>query len=161
MFLSFIFLIFEARGAIYFREHIKKLINSNLPTVKKGIEIVKFVLNNLTYMHYFVTLVLCILTIFNPFFDAILLLVELYRRSETFAAMVDAISSTLDQLVVVLLFTFICTYVLTTFFYFYRAENDYPAECTSLYHCFSFSLDIGFRSDSGLAGYADDEDSIL
>lgn len=91
--------------------------------------IVAFMWDNLTYFHYVVALFLCVLTIFNPFFDAVLLLVELYRRSETFSAIVDAITATLDQLLVVMLFTLICTYVLTTFLYYYRASRDYPDQC--------------------------------
>lgn len=80
-------------------------------------------------MHYLIIIILSILTIFNPFFDAILLLVELNRRSETFSAIIDAITSTIDQLVVVLLFFLVCTYTFATFLYYYRAENDYPDQC--------------------------------
>lgn len=49
----------------------------------------------------------------------------------------------------------VCTYVLTTFLYYYRASIDYSSECSTLYNCFVFSIDLGFRADAGIAGYND------
>lgn len=79
--LSLLFLILEVKGAIYFREHMQEIYHADLTRFQKIKLVAKFIWDNLTYFHYFVTLMLCILTIFNPFFDAVLLMVELYRRS--------------------------------------------------------------------------------
>lgn len=41
------------------------------------------------------------------------------------------------------------------------AEISFSSECSTLYNCFVFSLDLGFRTDSGVAGYTDSSDTIL
>lgn len=45
--------------------------------------------------------------------------------------------------------------------YFYRASTDYADQCTNLYHCFVFSLDLGFRADAAIVGFLDSPDTIL
>lgn len=138
-----------------------RIYESDLPLKEKLREGGKFVWENLAYFHYLIVLVMALLAMFNPFFDAIILILELNRRSETFSATISAISETLDQLLIVLLFTLIATYILTALLYYERASSDFPAECSTFYYCFVFSIDIGFRADAGLVGYADDEDTIL
>ena len=120
-----------------------------------------FLWRNLTYFYYGVIVIITILSMFNPFFDALLLIAELNRRSETFAATISAISATLDQLLVVLMFMFISTYVLTGILYYDRAAAQFPVECATLYNCFVFSVDVGFKQDAGLAGYVDDSDTLF
>ena len=79
--LSFMFLVMEVRGAVYFKQHVYQLYSAEVPRWQKFKQIVKFLWNNLSYFHYLFTLILSILSLFNPFFDALLLIVELNRRS--------------------------------------------------------------------------------
>ena len=56
---------------------------------------------------------------------------------------------------IILLFTFVSTFMVTSFLYFYRASYDYPDQCATLYNCFVYALDIGFKQDAGISGAVD------
>jgi hypothetical protein len=45
--------------------------------------------------------------------------------------------------------------MVTSFLYFYRASYDYPDQCATLYNCFVYALDIGFKQDAGISGAVD------
>jgi hypothetical protein len=93
--------------------------------------------------------------IFNPLFDSLVLVLELFRRSETFFIILKAIKETMDQLCVVLLINLILTYILASILYFYYGSGDYVPNCGSLYYCFIFALSIGFKADAGFVGAYD------
>jgi hypothetical protein len=112
-------------------------------------------LENLDYLHYFFTMLLAVLGIFNPFFDSLVLVLELFRRSETFFIILKAIKETMDQLCVVLLINTILTYILASILYFYYGSRDYSVNCGTLYYCFVFALSIGFKQDAGFVGLYD------
>lgn len=79
--LSFIFLLLEIRGAVYMQETIGGIIESNVKTMEKVKAILSLFFDNLGYMHYSFLVVLAVLSIFNPIFDSIILILELFRRS--------------------------------------------------------------------------------
>ena len=100
-------------------------------------------------------MLLAILGIFNPLFDSLVLVLELFRRSETFFIILKAIKETMDQLCVVLLINLILTYILASILYFYYGSGDYADNCQTLYYCFIFALSIGFKADAGFVGLYD------
>lgn len=100
-------------------------------------------------------MILAILGIFNPFFDSLVLVLELFRRSETFFIILKAIKETMDQLCVVLLINLILTYILASILYFYYGSGNYYQNCSTLYYCFIFALSIGFKADAGFVGLYD------
>ena len=113
-------------------------------------------LENLDYLHYFFVVLLAIFSIFNPLFDSLILVLELFRRSETFFIIFKAIKETMDQLCVVLLINLILTFILASILYFYYGSRvDYSANCGTLYYCFVFALSIGFKADQGFVGLYD------
>ena len=154
---SLIFFVLEMKGAEYLRLAFEKIVsNPKLNCFQKFVEEVYLCFTNLSYFHYLWIFIFGILACFCPFFDSIILIMELYRRSETFSSIIKAIVSSIDQLMVVLLLTLVCTYILTSILYYYNGVDNYPTECSTLYYCFVFSLDNGFRADAGLVGYTDD-----
>lgn len=127
--LSAFFLYLEIRGAVYMQETIKGIIDSDVKRIEKLKVILSLFVENLDYLHYFFTMMLAVLGIFNPLFDSLVLVLELFRRSETFFIILKAIKETMDQLCVVLLINLILTYILASILYFYYGSGDYKQNC--------------------------------
>lgn len=71
--LSLIFFGLEIRGAVYMKEAITKIVESKYTTWEKTKSILKLVNDNPSYLYYFFAFIVLILSLFNPFFDAVLL----------------------------------------------------------------------------------------
>lgn len=79
--------------------------------------------NNLDYYYYILMTLLLLFGLLNPFFDTIVLLVEFFKRNDTFAEIGRAIKESLLQLLVVLLIYFLANYILLMYLYYmYYAE---------------------------------------
>lgn len=148
--MAVIFFALEIKGAVYMKEAIAKLLNSDFTVWQKTRVISKLTYDNLSYFYYLLAFVLLILGVFNPFFDAVILVAELFKRNQTFSIILKAITETLDQLLITLLVLVIATYILTSIIYFYYGPTVYSTICTNLYFCFMFSLDQGFKQDAGM-----------
>ena len=151
------FLYLEIKGAVYMRQTIENIMESKFTKFEKMSVIVELFIDNLDYLHYLFVVFLTIMGIFNPFFDSLVLVLELFRRSETFFIILKAIKETMDQLCVVLLINLILTYILACILYYYYGSGAYIVNCRTFYYCFVFALSIGFKTDPGFVGLYDQD----
>jgi hypothetical protein len=157
---SLTFYIYEIIGAVYLKRKIKEITSDDkLSFFGKFKELAKLTYNNLGYNYYLLTSILLLIAMFCPFFDTILLIIELFKQNETFFEIGTAIQESMGQLLVVLLIFFISNYILLLFVYFtYNASYE---PCShSLFACLSFGLDVALKTDFGVVGYNDNPQTI-
>ena len=81
---SLFLLVNEWTGAMYMIDETKKLFNRPLSKTQRFTELMKLLYRNLSYLYYFLTTLVLFLGMFNPIFDSIILVIELFKQSESF-----------------------------------------------------------------------------
>lgn len=157
---SVTFFVFEIIGAVYIKRKMREIHNDPALTRWDGFKAhLILIFNNIGYYYYFFTSAILIIGMFSPFFDTILLIVELFKQNETFFEIGKAIKESMMQLLVVLLIFIISNYILLVLIYFIYS-TEYASCQGSLFSCLSFGLDIALKTDFGVIGVNDNPNTL-
>lgn len=74
--------LWEVTGAIYLRQKIKNIVNDTKTNfLMKLWLLLNLMAANINYLYYLLTTILLLLGLANPFFDSVLLIIELFKRN--------------------------------------------------------------------------------
>jgi hypothetical protein len=71
--MAVVFFGLEINGAVYMKDAVTKIVESDATKWEKTVAVARLVWNNLSYLYYFFAFVILIFSVYNPFFDAIIL----------------------------------------------------------------------------------------
>lgn len=68
-----VFFGLEIYGAVYMKDAVSKIVESDATKWEKTVAVGRLLWNNLSYLYYFFAFIILIFSVYNPFFDAIIL----------------------------------------------------------------------------------------
>ena len=68
-----VFFGLEIYGAVYMKDAVTKIVEGDATRWEKTVAVAKLFWNNLSYLYYFFAFIILIFSVYNPFFDAIIL----------------------------------------------------------------------------------------
>jgi len=71
--MSVVFFVLEIYGAVYIKDAVRKILDAEATRWQKTVAIAKLMYNNLSYLYYMFAFIILLFGVFNPFFDAIIL----------------------------------------------------------------------------------------
>lgn len=106
---------------------------------KKFVAFFKLLYDNLSYLYYYLTTIVLFLSLFNPIFDSIILIIEMFKQLDMFLEIGKAIKESFLNLMVVVLIYILSVYTFVIVIYFVYVDKYQP--CTgTLYSCLCFGL---------------------